>query len=84
LDQHEYEHQVYVLRGRGFLKQSDDNTSPPKKLSQGDAIFVPSNAVHQFINQDDEPLVFLCVKGNPALYASSPNTPAKRPELNFC
>jgi hypothetical protein len=27
--------------------------------------------VHQFINERDEPFVFLCVKGNPKLYSSS-------------
>lgn len=69
LDQHEYEHQVYVLRGRGLLKE--ENGLPMRDLREGDSIFIPSNAVHQLLNERDEPLVFLCVKGNPRIYHSN-------------
>jgi len=69
LDQHEYEHQVYVLRGRGLLRETE--RSPVlRQLREGDVVFVPSNALHQFINQNEEPFVFLCVKGNPKLYTA--------------
>jgi len=69
LDEHAYEHQVYVLSGRGMLRQSKE-AGPLKPLQAGDTIFIPSNAVHQFSNEWDEPFVFLCVKGNPTLYKS--------------
>ena len=69
LDQHEYEHQVYVLSGRGLLREAE-HSPVLRELREGDVLFIPSNAVHQFINQSEEPFVFLCVKGNPKLYAS--------------
>ena len=69
LDEHAYEHQVYVLSGRGMLRQSK-TAGPLKPLQAGDTVFIPSKAVHQFSNEWDEPFVFLCVKGNPTLYES--------------
>lgn len=69
LDEHAYEHQVYVLSGRGLLRQSTE-AGPLKPLEAGDTVFIPSMAVHQFSNESDEPFVFLCVKGNPVLYES--------------
>jgi quercetin dioxygenase-like cupin family protein len=74
LDEHAHEHHVYVLSGKGLLRVSKE-TRPLKALKAGDTIFIPSRAVHQFSNQFDEPFVFLCVKGNPALY--SPDVQAK-------
>lgn len=69
LDEHAYEHQVYILSGSGLLRPSKE-TRPLKALKPGDTIFIPSKAVHQFSNESDEPFVFLCVKGNPTLYSS--------------
>lgn len=74
LDQHSYEHQVYVLTGEGILRMGTEGALMRRKLKPGDTIFIPSNAVHQFINEREEPFVFLCVKGNPALYESSLKT----------
>lgn len=68
LDQHEYEHQVHILKGHGLLREGQENLPVLRSLREGDTIFIPSNALHQFINEYDEPLVFLCVKGNPKLY----------------
>lgn len=76
LDQHQYEHQVYVLSGQGLLKQSSDNALAIQNLRAGDTVFIPSNAVHQFINEREEPLVFLCVKGSPSLYVSGEKSTA--------
>lgn len=69
LDEHAHEHHVYVLSGKGLLRLSKE-TRPLRALKAGDTIFIPSRAVHQFSNEFDEPFVFLCVKGNPALYSS--------------
>ena len=71
LDQHEHEHNVYVLSGEGLLRETKENSLGVRQVREGDAIFISSNAVHQFINERDEPLVFLCVKGNPSLYSAS-------------
>ncbi len=71
LDQHEYEHHVYVLSGQGFVREERNNSLAVRRLGEGDALFVPSMAVHQFINDQDEPFVFVCVKGNPKLYPPS-------------
>jgi quercetin dioxygenase-like cupin family protein len=81
LDQHQYEHHVYVLAGRGLLRESKDGPAL-RELHAGDVIFVPSNGVHQFLNERDEPFVFLCVKGNPKLYSSKSGSqePSDRPE----
>ncbi len=76
LDQHQYEHQVYVLSGQGLLKQSSDNALAIPNLRAGDTVFIPSNAVHQFINEREEPFVFLCVKGSPSLYVSGEKSTA--------
>jgi quercetin dioxygenase-like cupin family protein len=72
LDQHDYEHQVYILGGGGQLRGQGENGQVLRAIHVGDAIFIPSNAVHQFINERDEPLVFLCVKGSPTLYSVHP------------
>jgi len=87
LDEHAYEHQVYVLSGRGMLRQSKE-AGLLKPLQAGDTIFIPSKAVHQFSNESDEPFVFLCVKGNPTLYESNdPNDPKNATagsDRNYC
>jgi quercetin dioxygenase-like cupin family protein len=89
LDQHEHEHHVYVLSGQGLLRETKENSLGVRQVRERDAIFIPSNAVHQFINERDEPLVFLCVKGNPSLYSTSsqgkPRTVAHQDSAgNFC
>jgi quercetin dioxygenase-like cupin family protein len=85
LDEHLHEHQVYVLSGRGLLRQSKDAHVSQRALKPGDSVFIPSNAVHQFINEFDEPFVFLCVKGNPGLYErGKPITTADDSKRNYC
>lgn len=85
LDQHEYEHHVYVVSGRGLLKQSKNASSPLRSVKPGDTIFIPSNAVHQFSNARDEPFVFLCIKGNPELYTQTHQpTPPDDSDRNYC
>jgi quercetin dioxygenase-like cupin family protein len=85
LDEHQHEHQVYVLKGEGLLRESKDADSSLKTLKAGDAIFIPSYAIHQFSNLRDEPFVFLCVKGNPELYTHE--VPTESPddsEQTYC
>ena len=89
LDQHEYEHQVYVLSGRGLLREAEQDRSVLRELHAGDAVFVPSNAIHQFINKHDEPFEFLCVKTNPKLYhtdlaSSTSDARSEDPSRKYC
>jgi quercetin dioxygenase-like cupin family protein len=85
LDQHPYEHHVYVLEGEGLLRQSKEANGPLKALKPGDSIFIPSNAIHQFSNTKDTPFIFLCVKGNPQLYMHEVRVGAAGgEERNYC
>lgn len=85
LDRRVYEHQVYVLSGEGLLKQAKDGTPVLQTLYPGDTLFIPSYATHQFTNEREKPFVFLCVKGNPALYVTKDEgTPSDDSARNFC
>ncbi len=54
---HEWEHEVFVLKGQGDLVTENDT----RPLSEGCAVFVPGNQNHQFRNGSDENLIFLCL-----------------------
>ena len=55
--QHDYEHEILVLRGRG-VAVSEQGERP---IGPGDVIYVAPNEVHQFRNTADEPLEFICL-----------------------
>jgi quercetin dioxygenase-like cupin family protein len=55
--QHEWEHEVLILKGTGSLV-TEEGSSP---LSKGDALFVPGEEKHQFKNASQETLIFICV-----------------------
>lgn len=57
LHSHNYEHEIYILEGRGAL-QCGDETRP---LSPGQAIYIPANSLHQFRNDSDGDLRFICL-----------------------
>ena len=59
---HPYEHEVYVLEGRGEVM--DGGT--PRPLWPGAVVYVAPNDVHQFRNTGDQPLKFLCLVPNSA------------------
>jgi len=57
--QHDYEHEVFVVSGRGrVLLEGQDHD-----IRGGDTIYVPANELHQFTVPEDagEPFRFLCV-----------------------
>ncbi len=56
-DQHDHEHGVVILHGKAKVQINDDFY----ELAPLDSVFVSSNDIHQFINNGDEPLGFLCV-----------------------
>jgi quercetin dioxygenase-like cupin family protein len=55
-EQHNYEHAVLVLRGRGTVRLGE----AVFPIRFGDAIFVEADEVHQFRAAEDEPLGFMC------------------------
>lgn len=54
---HPWEHEVYVLKGKGVLRTADGE----KKFETGDYVFVPPDEKHQFANASEDVLEFLCV-----------------------
>jgi quercetin dioxygenase-like cupin family protein len=54
---HPYEHEVYVAEGE--LQAECDGVH--QTVSAGDVLLVPSEALHQFINDSDAPARFLCL-----------------------
>lgn len=54
---HDYEHEIYVLDGRGVLR-GEDGEHP---FTAGDVIFVKPNEKHQFRNVGEAAMKFLCL-----------------------
>jgi quercetin dioxygenase-like cupin family protein len=57
---HPYEHEVFVLEGRGVVMEG--NLEHP--LKAGDFVLVTPDEVHQFRNTGSTPLKFLCLVPN--------------------
>ncbi|MBK9119264.1 MAG: cupin domain-containing protein [Phycisphaerales bacterium] len=55
--QHDYEHEVLILKGRGTVKSAAGDR-PCQPL---DVIWVPANELHQFVNAGAEPFEFICL-----------------------
>jgi len=55
--QHDYEHEVLVLKGTGMAGTPDGD----RPFKEGDVIFVPANEVHQFCNTSQEVCEFICL-----------------------
>jgi len=66
LDKHPGEHEVLVLKGEALLKGHDQE----RVMRFGDAAFIASNEVHQFLNTGNEPFEFLSIRGADRLYTS--------------
>jgi quercetin dioxygenase-like cupin family protein len=60
MDLHEFEHEVFVLRGRGklFLAGNEYDLRPH------DAVLIEGNEQHQLSQDGDEPFGFLCIVPN--------------------
>lgn len=54
---HPWEHEVFVLAGKGIVKGCDGETM----VRAGDFVFVPPDEEHQFLNSAKEPFEFLCI-----------------------
>ncbi|HMP80812.1 MAG TPA: cupin domain-containing protein [Pirellulaceae bacterium] len=59
---HPYEHEVFVLAGRGEVFEGD--LAHP--IAAGDIVYVAPNEIHQFRNLGEESLKFLCLVPNQA------------------
>lgn len=57
LHSHEWEHEVFVLRGCGTVTSEEGQ----HEFQAGNAIFVPGNETHQFKNTGDTKLEFICI-----------------------
>jgi quercetin dioxygenase-like cupin family protein len=66
LHQHPWEHEVFVLKGRGILMEGQ--TGVP--ISKGDVIFIPGGEQHQLRNPFGEHLEFICLVPNRELLAT--------------
>jgi quercetin dioxygenase-like cupin family protein len=60
LHAHPWEHQVYIIAGRGFVLAGDQ----PMPLEAGDAVLVEPDEKHQFRASEDEQLCLLCLVPN--------------------
>ena len=57
LHQHEWEHEVFILEGNGFVR--DQTNEQP--LQPGDFLFIKPMEWHQIINRGNNTLKFLCL-----------------------
>jgi quercetin dioxygenase-like cupin family protein len=54
---HPWEHEVFILEGEGAIRGEDNE----KAFKAGDVVFVAPNEMHQFKNQGETTLKFLCL-----------------------
>lgn len=54
---HSWEHEVFILAGTGHLRSADGETP----FQEEDVIFVAPEEKHQFVNDGDTTLRFICV-----------------------
>ena len=54
---HRWEHEVYILSGKGVVKGSTGES----ELEEGVVVFVEPDEPHRFVNTGDDTLRFVCV-----------------------
>jgi len=54
---HSWEHEVFILEGEGLVVSEVKES----KFRAGDVIFVPANEKHQFKNDGEKTVKFLCL-----------------------
>ena len=55
---HAWEHECYILSGKGKAFSGEGGDRP---VQPGDVLLIPGGEEHQFLNDGDEELVFLCM-----------------------
>jgi quercetin dioxygenase-like cupin family protein len=73
IDEHPYEHEVFVLKGSGRMLINDKEYP----LRVHDVVLVEPNEKHRFIQEGEEPFGFLCVVPNGV------STSKKKVDLNY-
>jgi quercetin dioxygenase-like cupin family protein len=58
---HPWEHEVFILEGKGTLVQANGELP----ISKGDVVFVAPGEQHQFLNSSNDKMEFICVIPNP-------------------
>jgi len=58
--QHDWEHEVFILDGTAAIETEEGTKAAPA----GSVVFVPSNELHQFRNETDEVMRFICLIPN--------------------
>lgn len=58
LHEHEWEHEIFVLKGEGALIDEHTKEIPLKK---NDFALVPQKEIHQFKNVGNDDFIFLCL-----------------------
>ncbi|HIH00730.1 TPA: cupin domain-containing protein [Thermoplasmata archaeon] len=61
LHSHDWEHEVFVVSGRGKIVLADSE----HPLAEGDAVLVQPNEVHQFVNDTGSLMRMICVIPRP-------------------
>ena len=61
LHSHDWEHEVFVVSGRGKIVLADSE----QPLVEGDAVLVQPNEVHQFVNDTESLMRMICVIPRP-------------------
>ena len=57
LHKHNYEHEVFVLSGRGTVRSDVEEY----QISKNSFVFLAPNESHQFLNKGKESLILLCM-----------------------
>ena len=57
LHNHHWEHEVFILEGEGIVVSEGNE----RRYRVGDVIYVPSNEKHQFKNDGEKQVKFLCL-----------------------
>ena len=69
---HPHEHEVFIVKGKGILQGEENGKAYEVELFPGQAIFIPGNEEHQWLNPYDEPLCIICVVPKGAEAESKP------------
>jgi quercetin dioxygenase-like cupin family protein len=58
---HDWEHEVFVLGGTGAVRDGSEGLTP---IGEGDVLLVLPEETHQFVNQGEDTLRFVCLIPN--------------------
>ena len=61
---HEWEHEVYIRKGTGRVFLGGEE----RLIEEGDVLFIPGGLEHQFLNDGENDLEFLCMVPHSAQY----------------